>query len=194
MTKGGRQKEKDGEREGETLTCSERGGSVCLLLCSTWIHPFLSAFSLTLPRSRSLSLSCSHSHSFHPFLFRLLAFSPSLFLSPSITPLTFLTFIQLGLLCTFLSFLFWLRYFILLSIWLVKKKKSKNVLKDVGLTKLRKRCHLSGSNLWLFSSISPGLCWFHSILNGVQAACWRSLEFLFFKPLLEKRKFARRPN
>lgn len=93
------------EAEGETLTYSERGGSVCLLLCSTWIHPFLSAFSFTLPRSRSLSLSCMHSHSFHPFLLGFSPFHPrSICLRPSLLPLPF-TFIQLGLLCA-LSFLF----------------------------------------------------------------------------------------
>lgn len=49
------------------VQCSGRGGSVCLLLCSTWIHPFLSAF-----HSHSLARSLCHCHAralsfFSPF-------------------------------------------------------------------------------------------------------------------------------
>lgn len=84
------------------VQCSGRGGSVCLLLCSTWIHPFLSAF-----HSHSLARSLCHCHAralsfFSPFSsLRSSPFHPrSFFFSPppssrAITPLPPLTFVQL---------------------------------------------------------------------------------------------------
>lgn len=72
------------EGEWEIQTYSERGGSVCLLLCSTWIHLFLSAF-----HSHSLARSLCHCHAralsfFSPFSLRLLAFLPPLYSSLSL--------------------------------------------------------------------------------------------------------------
>lgn len=63
--------------ESERYRRAVREVAVSLLLCSTWIHPFLSAF-----HSHSLARSLCHCHArtlsfFSPFSFRLLAFSPS---------------------------------------------------------------------------------------------------------------------
>lgn len=66
-------------RESERYRRAVREVAVSLLLCSTWIHPFLSAF-----HSHSLARSLCHCHArtlsfFSPFSFRLLAFPPSPF-------------------------------------------------------------------------------------------------------------------
>lgn len=65
--------------ESERYRRAVREVAVSLLLCSTWIHPFLSAF-----HSHSLARSLCHCHArtlsfFSPFSFRLLAFPPSPF-------------------------------------------------------------------------------------------------------------------
>lgn len=65
----GRGGNRRGEGEREAQAYSERGGGVCLLLCSTWIHPFLSAF-----HSHSRARSLCHCHArtlsfFSPFSF-----------------------------------------------------------------------------------------------------------------------------
>ena len=61
VKEGCRQRQKKMARERRV-----RGGSVCLLLCSTWIHPFLSAF-----HSHSLARSLCHCHARALFLFTL---------------------------------------------------------------------------------------------------------------------------
>lgn len=87
----GGNRRREGEREAQAY--SERGGGVCLLLCSTWIHPFLSAF-----HSHSRARSLCHCHArtlsfFPPFSFlRSSPFHPRLrffFLAvPPLEPIT----------------------------------------------------------------------------------------------------------
>lgn len=94
--------------ESERYRRAVREVAVSLLLCSTWIHPFLSAFhSHSLPRSLTLSLSCSHSLILLTLFFsapRLstLSISPPSLLKPIATFLS-ITFIQLLSLWTFFA-------------------------------------------------------------------------------------------
>lgn len=152
VKEGCRQRQKKMARERRV-----RGGSVCLLLCSTWIHPFLSAF-----HSHSLARSLCHCHAralsfFSPsFLFGSFAFfTLALFVSvpplEPFTPLPPLTFVQLLLLWAFSPPLLclWFIYLFLLTLSVIFLKISWILYRQVGQNSLRKKSYLDFSDQYL---------------------------------------------